>query len=106
MAETKLSRLELLRKRKAEIEQQLKTLEARDKQAARKRDTRQKIVVGAAVLAHAAKDGEFAKTLRAVLNVAVTEERNRALVADWIDGAKIAAKPPAESGQPDGGETP
>lgn len=87
MAETKLSKLERLQKRKQEIEQQLKAIEARDKQAARKKDTRRKIIVGAAVLAHAAMDEDFAKLLRAVLKKAVTEERNLALIADLTGGA-------------------
>lgn len=83
--ESKLSKLDRLKKRKEEIERQLKALEESEKQAARKRETRQKIIVGAAVLAHAAKDAAFAKTLREVLAVAVVEERNRAVIADLLN---------------------
>ena len=97
MAEAKLSKLERLQKRKEEIEKQLKALEARDKQAARKKDARQKIIVGAAVLAHAKIDENFAKTLREVLKKAVTEERNLAVIADLFAEATPEQKP---EGQP------
>jgi len=102
MVEAKLSRLELLRKRKQEIEQQMKALEAREREEERKKDTRRKIIVGAAVLAHASIDADFARTLRAILKKAVTEERNLALIDDLLNGAKVEAEP----AKPDGGETP
>jgi len=82
MTETKLSKLERLQKRKEDIEKQLKVLEAREKQAARKKDTRQKIIIGAAVLAHAAVDKNFSKLLQDVIKKAVTEERNLAVISD------------------------
>jgi len=106
MAETKLSRLELLRKRKQEIEQQMKALEAREKEEERKKDTRRKIIVGAAVLAHAARDAAFAKTLRDVLDKAVIEERNRELVAEWLGSVtnEIIATEPTVT--PESGEIP
>jgi len=97
MAEAKLSRLELLRKRKQEIEQQMRALEAREKEEGRKRDTRRKIIVGAAVLAHASLDADFALQLRSVLKKAVTEERNLAVIADLIGGVTDEATPPVES---------
>lgn len=94
MAEPTLSKMERLKQRKAEIERELKALEAQEKQAARKRDARQKIIVGAAVLAHAARDEQFARILRTVLNKAVTEERNRAVIAEWIEDGATEGKIP------------
>jgi glucose/arabinose dehydrogenase len=75
---------EKLEKQKAQIEARLKALEARESAERRKKDTRRKIVVGGAVLAHAAHDPAFAETLRAVLGVAVTRLADRKAIADVL----------------------
>lgn len=74
------SRLEQLQEQKAKIEERLKALEARQKQADRKADTRRKIIVGGAVLAHAA----FAESLREVLRLAVTRDIDKKAIADLL----------------------
>jgi hypothetical protein len=91
-------------------------LEAQEKQAARKLDTRRKIVTGAAVLAHAALDASFAAALRDVLDRAVLKPADRELLADLLrpasapngtgfDAQATASGPPAqqspESSQPE-----
>ena len=60
--------------RKARAEQTLARLSA----DARKIDMRRKIVVGAAAIAVARRDADFARRLRAVLDAAVTAPRDRA----------------------------
>jgi len=59
-------------------------LEAQEKQASRKLDTRRKIVTGAAVLAHAELHPSFAAALRDVLDQAVTKPADRELLADLL----------------------
>lgn len=62
----------------------LTALEAKAKVLDRKRDTRRKIIVGSAVLAHAQLDAEFALTLQLVLDQAVTRDKDRAEIADLL----------------------
>ncbi len=63
------------------------SLEAIKKDADRKRDTRRKIVVGAAVLAHAELDPHFAEQLRDVLGRAVQRSIDRGVIADMLPPA-------------------
>ena len=49
----------------------------------RKRDTRWKILVGAVVLARAATDPVAAKRLDRMMDEALTEDRDRALLEEW-----------------------
>jgi len=59
-------------------------LEAEEKTAERKRDARRKIIVGGAVLAHAALHPAFAAELRSVLQAAVTRDKDKEAIADLI----------------------
>jgi hypothetical protein len=77
-------RIAELEEHKKKIEAKLATLAAREKVANRKRDTRRKVIVGAAVLAHAERDAEFAARLRTVLTLAVMREGDRLAVADLL----------------------
>lgn len=68
-------------------------LAARDQLAAarqalrdRKRDTRRKIVAGAALLAAAADDPAVCQVVRRVLQARVTRPVDRAVIADLLDG--------------------
>ncbi len=79
------SRLERLQAQKAKIDAQLKALEARQKQADRKADTRRKIIVGGAVLAHAALHPAFAESLREVLRAAVSRDVDKKAIADLLN---------------------
>jgi hypothetical protein len=81
------SRREKLEKQKARIEARLKALDAREAAEKRKQDTRRKIVVGGAVLAHAAHYPAFAAALRAALAAAVSRPQDRQAVADWLGEA-------------------
>jgi len=68
-------------------------LAARDQLAAarqalrdRKRDTRRKVITGAVVLAHAARDPAFRQIVRVLLQEHVTRPIDRAALADLLDG--------------------
>ncbi len=67
---------------------------AAKKAADRKLDTRRKIIVGGAMLAHAELHPAFAYQLAVLLNLAVTREIERGVIADLIartPGAERAA---------------
>ena len=53
---TTTARLELLRRKRDQLDAQLRALEARNKQAERKADTRRKVIAGALALEHFAKN--------------------------------------------------
>ena len=63
-------KIEELRKRQSQITAQLKALEAREREQARKDDARRKIIAGALALEHLEKnpDSEFSKQMLALLN--------------------------------------
>jgi hypothetical protein len=73
----------LLEKRKV-LDARLKDLQARESASTRKRDTRRKIVLGGAVMAHCAHDPVFAETVKAALRSALTNDRDKELLADWL----------------------
>jgi len=81
----KMNRLEALKKKQDQLKAQIAALEAREKLAERKRDTRRKIVVGGAVLAHAALHPAFAAELASVLRTAVTRDSDRDTIRDFLD---------------------
>jgi hypothetical protein len=73
-------KLTTLRQRQAEIANQLKLLEAREREQARKDDSRRKIIAGALALEHAEKnpDDAFSRQLFRLLDEYVAP-RNRGL---------------------------
>ena len=73
----------LLEKKKA-LEAQLRDWAARESAASRKLDTRRKIVLGGAVMAHCAHDPDFAEAVKKAMRSALTTERDKTLLADWI----------------------
>jgi hypothetical protein len=77
---TTTDKMTTLRKRQEEIAAQLKLLEAREKEQARKNDSRRKIIAGALALEHFEKNphGEFGRQMFKLLDQYVPE-RNRAL---------------------------
>ena len=85
----KLSREEALQKRKAQIDAQLKALNARKAETERKADTRRKVIAGALALEHMKRNAgsEFAKVLHGLLNTEVTRPTDRALFSD-LDGVE------------------
>ena len=73
-----------LEEKKKQIEAELAALSARERAAVRKKDTRRKIIIGAAVLAHAELDSAFAIRLREVVNLAVQRPVDREVIADLL----------------------
>lgn len=70
-----------LKERQAQIAAQIKLLDAREKEQARKNDTRRKVIAGALALEHAQKnpDSAFAGQLSRLLDEYVTRPAERAL---------------------------
>lgn len=89
-------RLETLRKKRSQIDAQMRALEARDKIAQRKADTRRKVIAGALALEHFEKnrDSEFGRVLFRLLDEYVIRPHDRALFPDL-----------REATTPDGGDT-
>ena len=85
MTEKTATRLESLRKRKAQLERRIADAESEAKIAARKLDARRKIVVGGAVLAAIADSPGLAEMVKTVLAQRVTRALDRAAVADLLD---------------------
>ena len=96
-AEKKLSKKELLIKKKQEIEEELKKIETRDNAAAKKREVNRRMIVGEAVIAHAAKDSSFAKTLQIILTEAVTKQRDLDMIVDLMSDSSTEEKTTNES---------
>jgi glucose/arabinose dehydrogenase len=73
-----------LTKRQEQLEAQRLSLLASKKAADRKLDTRRKIIVGAAVLAHADLHPDFSTKLREILSVAVQRDIDRRDIVDLL----------------------
>ena len=71
------TRIAALRAHEAQLQARISKLENQEKKQARKDDTRLKILVGAALLADAARHSETMALLRAVLVRGVTADRDR-----------------------------
>jgi hypothetical protein len=82
---------ELTRKRD-QLEARRLALLAVKKDSDRKLDTRRKIIVGAAVLAHAELNSAFADQLAVLLNLAVTRDIDRSVIAHLLAGAPGAER--------------
>jgi hypothetical protein len=74
-------RLDLLRRKRDQLDAQLRALEARNKQAERKADTRRKVIAGALALEHLEKnrDSEFGRVLFRLLDEYVVRPYDRTL---------------------------
>jgi len=80
-----------LTKRKDQLEARRLALLAVKKSSDRKLDTRRKIVVGAAVLAHAELNPSFADQLREILDPAVQRPVDRGVIEDLLPSPAEAA---------------
>lgn len=74
-------RAEILRRKRDQLDAQLKALDARAKQAERKADTRRKVIAGALALEHFEKnrDTEFGRIMMRLLDEYVARPHDRAL---------------------------
>jgi hypothetical protein len=80
-----------LTKRQEQLEARRLSLLAVKKSEDRKQDTRRKIIVGAAVLAHAELDPQFAALLQVVLDRAVLRPIDRDLIASLLPADDVGA---------------
>lgn len=78
---TTTDRLEILRRKREQLDAQLRALEARSKQAERKADTRRKVIAGALALEHfeANRDSEFGRIMFRLLDEYVVRPHDRML---------------------------
>ena len=84
MAVTQSQRLDSLKHKQQQLKAKITALEAKSKAAARKLDARRKIIVGGAVLAHAALHPAFAVELKSVLKAAVTRDSDKDTIKDLL----------------------
>jgi len=77
-------RLESLRQKRVQLDAQLRALEARNKQAERKSDTRRKVIAGALALEHfeANRDSEFGRIMFRLLDEYVVRPHVRFSAGD------------------------
>ena len=87
MTEKTTDRLSRLQQRRAALDRQIAAAESEAKAAARKQDTRRKIVVGGAILAALADSPGLAAMVQTVLAQRVTRTLDRAAVADLLGDA-------------------
>src|SRR5271155_4090557 len=104
-------RLTTLRQKRAQLDAQLRALEARTKKAERKADTRRKVIAGALALEHfeANRDSEFGRIMFRLLDEYVVRPHDRALFEVLANVDAEAPGPGAEfskAGRETGGNAP
>jgi hypothetical protein len=88
-------RIAELLKRHEEAKAELSQLRSRAKEADRRFEVRRKIVMGAAVQAHAKVNSAFREELRKAILAAVTRPHDRAILPEFFPEGAPAAPPPA-----------
>lgn len=86
-------RREHLLRRKTQIEAQLASIDARARQARRKRETRANIVIGAVLRSHATLNPGFAEQLAMILDSFVGRPTDRVLLAEVLAMPQLAQAP-------------
>ncbi len=84
MAKPVSDQIAAIKAKKEQLSARLNTLAAKAKQEDRKRDTRRKIVVGAAVLTAMESDADLAFQVAKLLRRFVTRDHDRTAVADIL----------------------
>ena len=108
---TTTDRLVLLREKRDQLDAQLRALEARNKEAERKADTRRKVIAGALALEHfeANRDSEFGRIMFRLLDEYVVRPHDRALFEVLANADAESRGPGAEfskAGREAGGTAP
>jgi hypothetical protein len=104
MAKDYADRIERLKQQREKIEARMNTLAQKAKVEDRKLDTRRKIVVGAAVIAHMETNQAFAAAIREVLAAYVGRPNDRAVIATLLQ--ETAPLPVPANSQPAFAPTP
>lgn len=89
------TRIAKLKEKKEKLAQKLNSLSQQAKTQERKRDTRRKIIIGGAVLAHLDKDPAFANSIRSLLGASVGRINDREMIADLLAPVKTQKPDPA-----------
>jgi hypothetical protein len=89
-------------KRHEESRAALADLKARARELDRKLDVRRKIILGAAVQAHAKLNGRFREELRKAVLAAITRPQDRAVLPEFFPDPPAAPLPPARPQKPPG----
>lgn len=97
MTEKTTDRLTKLKQRKAQLEQQIAAAESKAQVAARKLDTRRKIIVGGSILAAIEDSPGLREMVRAVLAQRVTRPNDRAAVVDLLEPDAPASSTPTNT---------
>lgn len=77
-------RITKLKEKREKLDQRLNSFAQKAKTVERKRDTKRKIVVGGAILAHLDKDPAFAASVRSLLAASVGRISDREVIADLL----------------------
>ena len=82
----KLDRIELLKQKKAKIEQELAAIAAKEKARERRQETRLKILIGGGIVADAKVHPEIVSLIQEILARATTATRDRELLqaSGWL----------------------
>lgn len=93
------SRLQKLRDKQSQLQAQIRSLAARERQQERKNDTRRKVILGAFMLEHMAKNRSsvFTKTLLPLLDEYVTRPQDRQLLNAHFEAIGLDKLPPIEN---------
>ena len=80
-------KIDILKKRKQAIDERMRRLESQLSAKARKDDTRTKILLGAALLAHSEIDQHLKALIRDVLSRGITRPKDRSFLQKmgWLD---------------------
>lgn len=82
--DTPASKLEKLRQRREKLNAEIARAEKAERDRQRAQDTRRKIVLGAALLSELEQDPALRAQVRGILSRRLTQERDRALLADLL----------------------
>ena len=96
---TDAERLDELRRKKAQLAAKESALLARQKIEARKVETRQKIIIGGAVMAWLRGNPDKLELLRPVLDSAAARKEDKDALAVFLkefDGSPVADRPPVD----------
>jgi hypothetical protein len=93
-------RLETLRRKREQLDAQLRALAAREKQADRKADTRRKVIFGALAREHYDKnpDSEFHRIMFRLLDEYVVRPHDRALFPELVEADADPARNIGDAG--------
>lgn len=89
-----------LEEQRKALKEQIEALKKRERllaekqnSEARKLDTRRKILIGAAVMAHCEHDEKFAALVRSAVKNNITKEKDKEVLNSWLTGGNQQPQP-------------